>query len=225
MNVSAPGHTCTKRIYENREANEHNRHQSKTNVELVTYVSESQRLEEVWNTDIPLTFYIAAKQEEYIENRKHGVPNVENILTTAQFLVGASMKITIYLCDKEGTSHECVLLYISHMKNTIRMRATEFLKSTVFKIDHGLHDIPRILQPAMELEVNEEKIHAQFLKDDYSSWIILRQYNNNHCLMQKLHISLESWMEIKKLVPVIQGVVDHYNILVVQGRNRNLQEE
>jgi hypothetical protein len=41
---------------------------NKQNVELIAYLTKSQKMEEVWNADIPISFYNAAKQAEYIEN-------------------------------------------------------------------------------------------------------------------------------------------------------------
>jgi len=182
-------------------------------------VCEGQRMEAVWNKQVPYGFHSQEKQMEFeAEDRRACVPKVDSIVASSEFIIGKHMKIIVYLCGNGKNVCDSVLVHIVHYANSIRFRAFDFVKSCVRRIDTGLQLFSNHINRDYQMEVNKSDVFAEFFRDDTTSWFILRQYDKNYYLRSRLYISLESWLEIKSLLPNIDGVIEHYKTLYMLGR-------
>jgi hypothetical protein len=190
------------------------------NIRSPICVCEAQRMEAVWNNELPHIFTSQKKHDTYVADRRDSLLE-KQILESSNFLIGNHMRVTIALFDDE-VAPMCVGFIISHGKNTLHCDAIPFLTNGVENIQYGITSQVFHDDPSVEMDIAKTGLFAEFYQDSLTSWFILRQYMSERSYVSnRLYISIESWIEIKKLIPTFITVAEHYTDLFLQGRTKH----
>ena len=183
-------------------------------------VCESQKMEALWNDQIPVMFNSQLKQMDYEERRKEKKYSSEYSakMASSTFIIGKHMKVCLYVNYMSAGIFNVVPLTISHGNNTIEVDSEYFLKRGVRRINFALSHFSNWLDEAYEMNVVSHCVYAEFFKDEKTQWLVLRQYDTKKYCKSRLYISLESWLEFKKLLPMLISISEHYRETIMQGR-------
>ena len=180
-------------------------------------VCESQKMEAVWNNAIPVSFNSQLKQDEFKRRRSDFLGDCDDVMSSSEFVIGKHMKVTVFVSYKGAEVFNRVMMTICHGNNTILVDTETFFTRGVFRIDHGMYHFGDFLSDVYEIRI-VDNLYAEFFKDEETQWIILRQYDHQKYCNHRLYISLESWLEIKRIIPLLKSISQQYRDTIMQGR-------
>lgn len=180
-----------------------------------TCVCDALDVEKSWNAEAATFFHSQLKQEKY-ESWRHEL-TAGDVALSSKFIVGRNLEVQVCLMkDRNLVIDEKVILVISSGQNELRFPAVKFLERGVPMITEHLC-APCKSTPDREMMIPEADVYFEIFADSFTKWICFREYVTGY-VTEKLYMSAFTWVEFKRLVPLLMGSAVNYTDLVLQDR-------
>lgn len=186
---------------------------SRCKVRCVCSVMDS---EDNWNGETATVFHNQLKHDDFQGLRKHLTLNETQLCS--EFLIGTGTVIKLCLLKNVNLStDERVVLMILSGCNEIRIPAFKFLQKGVELINSGVLYHSDHVKADNEMSLLDGLLNVEYYKDSYTRWIILKQLTQFY-VAERIYMSAATWAEFRKIVPMIEQIMNFYIDLILQKR-------
>jgi hypothetical protein len=186
----------------------------------VTCVCDAMNSEHEWNSETATVFHNQLKHTEFHAMRRE--LKLGDTVLGCEFVVGKSTHLKICLLkDKDLSIDDKVILIIISGLNEIRVPALKFVEKAMPAITQQFLT-PCSGHPEDDMKLPELDVYAEVYADAFTKWMVLREYIRGY-VAEKIHISVHTWVEFKRLSNLIHGVATYYTDLVLQDRDKAME--
>jgi hypothetical protein len=192
----------------------------------VVCACDIQSVELSLNRHEPTTFHSQDKHEDFSKLRTHLTP--EDVSLSCDYMAGKHVMVKVcYLKQGSLEFDEKLIVLLKSGDNEIRLPARRYVHEFVSLIDKGFTyycEGAHQQKPTDELSICRGHAYAEFYTDATSKWVVLRQYFNTY-IAEQIHVSAKTWIEMRRLTPMISQNIQYYNTLFIQGHQSMLYQQ